>query len=1311
MDDAQERSIIRKAALVLAPVLIIGILILVLRGPNISNALKKGILPEIEMMLGRKVIAQNIYLNVFPLFIEAKGLKVFDEHGEKVLVADRVKAYLELSGLFDRLLTIRRLVVKEPVISVSRKQAEDIAANIKRYLATTRKDALKVKVLAVEIQKGSADFSDDRSGLAVIAKGLGGEAILGSNGRIIAIAENIILKKEGMSDISAGVSAALLIRDGAIEIKKLTVDSFGSRITGTGDYGGGQGTLKTEFQILLSTFKKMFKLEKNGEGSVSAQGLVKMTGDMVTLDLDLQGGFYIQSLLELLKVKEKIEGYITVKGQVKGPLNNLVANGSGELKSGNIFNVEVDILKCQITYSGGTMRFTDGTGRLYNGSATLSASIALPVVNYYTLNVDFNNVDSGPVFKLIGWDPGVMPGKIKGTVQNSGSSFDPEGFFEYQRNAAGKNVLGRIRDVTGRYSMRGRLVTISGLKVNTGLSVVEMSGTADLKNKMIDFEGAMHTRELSDLTGPYFDTLHGTGEFRGRIMGPFTDPVISGKTRIEKPSMGSYSADILEADLRYKKDLLTISTLTANGHDDAYTMQGAINFRNATDLFDLSHPEYDLRASISNAELKKIVALFYPDFEGTGRLNTDVKITGSGERPVISGEGSVNSGMFYGVSYTTATFGWKYPGAGFMLSPLKIQKGKSRINGSLNIDTEGRFTLSASSDKLFLSDMVNGQMRGEALFTLKAEGSGTADKHTIRLTADLVEGRLRDRPIGSGSVTAEIRDRELDFRAVLFNDKVTASGRAQLDKEYPWEAKVDIQPGRYDTVISAFLKEVPEDLSLSMNGSIALRGDKNHVSASSVLRQVNLSIYGYSFTNDNEIKLELSDRHLSFDHIALRGGNAMIKINGGIVVGKSYNLSVEGSTGLAPFKTLSTKIGVIKGDADFVLEITGDWEKPSINGGINLTNGAFSHKEYSYRITGLNGYLYLDNDRMVLEKLTGKLGGGDIDLTGSLYLKKFAVDRFFVEAAMNNISASISPDFSMNFDGNLLYKGTADEQVISGDIRINRARYKERVEWKSWLFKTKQIEKIRSEISAFEKAKLNIRILGRENIQVDNNLARAEVTADLLMRGTVYRPVLFGRLESKEGTVYFRNNEFRILHASADFADPNRLNAVIAIAAETIVKGYKIKMNLEGRMNQFTMSLSSDPVLKEMDILSLLTLGQTGDQLKGLEGGVSAGEATSFVTGKLQDVVEERLRSITGLDRFQVDPHVSRLTGTVEPRVTVSKRLFGDKMFVTYSSPAGSGEEQIVKLEYFLNRTTSLVGTKDERGITGADVKFRFEFK
>jgi autotransporter translocation and assembly factor TamB len=133
--------------------------------------------------------------------------------------------------------------------------------------------------------------------------------------------------------------------------------------------------------------------------------------------------------------------------------------------------------------------------------------------------------------------------------------------------------------------------------------------------------------------------------------------------------------------------------------------------------------------------------------------------------------------------------------------------------------------------------------------------------------------------------------------------------------------------------------------------------------------------------------------------------------------------------------------------------------------------------------------------------------------------------------------------------------------------------------------------------------------------------------------------------------------------------------------------------------------------LTDANILALLTLGRKGEELKGKEANVGVGEATSFATGKFQDILESRARSLTGLDRFQVDPYISK-TDTAVPRITVGKELVQEKLFMTYSSNVGATyPEQVFRIEYILNRNVSLVGDRNEIGNLGADVKFRFEFR
>ena len=110
MDDPKRKRI-KSLAWLIPIVVIVGITAFILRGPHVSNALKKLILPELELIVGRKVIAQKIYVNLFPLFVEAKGLKIFDDSGGRILVSQRVKAYLDLTGIAGRNIRIRRRLI------------------------------------------------------------------------------------------------------------------------------------------------------------------------------------------------------------------------------------------------------------------------------------------------------------------------------------------------------------------------------------------------------------------------------------------------------------------------------------------------------------------------------------------------------------------------------------------------------------------------------------------------------------------------------------------------------------------------------------------------------------------------------------------------------------------------------------------------------------------------------------------------------------------------------------------------------------------------------------------------------------------------------------------------------------------------------------------------------------------------------------------------------------------------------------------------------------------------------------------------
>ncbi|MBI1810910.1 MAG: translocation/assembly module TamB domain-containing protein [Nitrospirae bacterium] len=1047
---------IKRIAYLSTGVLLIGIIIFVSRGPHISNALKKIILPELENMTGRKVIAQSIYLNLFPLFIEAKGVKLFDDEGNRVLTVDRIKGYPMLSAIRRKKIALKRIVLKEPELWTDREQAEDIIKRVKEYLSKEDPKKMKVVVDVIEVRDGGFGFYDPAYGAVLRGKGLSGEILLGETTRMKAGIKEFISNIQGFPELKVSADAVLFFRKDGIDIKNVTLRAYDSELKAGGFYSAeGKGNIKTAIELSADSVKKVFGLKRSGEGKIFAKGDIKFGEGAPFVDIRVSGNFYLQSLMELLKVKERVEGWVDFDGKISGAGSKITGQADATLKKGNLFDVAVDRLKCNIVYGNGVMSFKNGKAELYNGRADAEAALKMPKVDHYSVRVNFTDVDSQPAFKLIGMDIAAPKGKVKGELFSSDSEFNPSGWFSYNSEHTGSDLIGRVKRIKGEFMVLGDMLSLSNTEIRTDKSALDINGTVAMSASALNLKGRLITHDIADLTSPYFDLLKGTGEFTGTITGKFDDPLISGAVSMNSASLKGYGLDNVSGELSYRKNILEIKQLSVKAKDEEHTARGYVKFNAAKKIFDLKQPDYNLAVSLRGADIERLVTAFYKKLPLKGRLNTDFKLTGNASYPEYSGSATVINAEAYKFSADSLTTDFSYRHKDIAVKRALIKKGGSAMTVEGRISDIEKFSFSASGSKLFLKDMGLRGMPDDAVLNINATGSGTFDNPSITINGQLSGGTFKGKLLGAGAINASIKNKDILFSAVLFNEKVIMKGKGYLSDLLPWSGELTMTSGRYDFLLSALLKDVPEDLVVNMKGNAVMSGTRKTFSASAVLNQVNAALYGHSFSNDSDIEFRFDNRKMSFSAFTMRSGNASFSMRGSMEIGREYNISLEGSSALSPLKGFSNKIGVLRGDADFALTAAGKWDNPQINGNLNVSNGLFGLKDIHQRVSSINGLFYFEGSRIVIRKLSGKLGGGDIDATGVVYISGFNLKRFYLDTKLNNITTSVSKDFSVNFHGNVLYKGTLDAQNITGDVRVNRARYRERVEWKSWLLKAK----------------------------------------------------------------------------------------------------------------------------------------------------------------------------------------------------------------------------------------------------------------
>lgn len=1308
------------------------------RTTYVSDYLKAIAIPELELMTGKKIIIGQIQVNLLPLFVELDETVVSDVDGTKLLSAARVKGYLSLSGLLNREVIVKRIAVNDVDAYMEEKQIGEIAGSIKKYLAVDRKDAYKVAVRSVILNKAFFDLRDGDNKVSVKAET--GELLMSDKSSFNLNLHDFLIAVNDLPATTFSASSAFSFNRDTVVIKSLKINADGSELKVSGETNTGlpSGNFSTEAGILVESVKKFFGLKRKGDGKISVSGNFRI-GDIkspkdVFIDLKVKGNLYIETLMELLKVDERIEGPVTVDGEIKGPLNNLKGNALATMTNGNLFGVVVDSLRCNVRYADRKMTFSDADASIYGGTAKAEAMIALPVVNYYTFKVDAKGVSSKGVFELIGWDPGIADGKVEGQISSQGSNFNPHGIFSYAKSPGGKDVMERVQSVEGSFSMTDQVISFPKLHVSTLHSSILAAGLVDLKKKSLNLKAGGSSSDIYDLADPYFRAISGPASFVATISGSTLDPVLAIKftsgdikylsgnmnlSDIMRPHSMEFSS--VEGDVNYRKNILTVNNFSAVSRAMKIKTKGRIGFRKAKRLFDIVSPEYDLQISFDNGDLLDLSSIIRgaPAIKGT--FHSVFILTGVGQQAVAIGTfraSDINLSDTYSLDRADAVL--SFDKGVFNFKSLILKKGVGVMSAKGTISMDKHYSIAATLNALELRDALPVSWRekmGErnlktlSLTDVSIQGRGTVANPMLDIKGLLkYRDPQREQSSGYGRVNIGIKGQDVSLSGNFMQGKVTISGAATLNDKLPWRADMAFQSARSDFIVALFLTDIPEDLLVNLKGDVKLWGDNRSINAVISLDKAYLYGYGYGFTNSRPVSVKLQDKLLTIESFAMKNELAELRISGSADFGKSYNLSMDGASSLAPLRSMSRNLDLLKGDASFALTLSGGWEKPRINGTMHVVNGALGIKNIPHRLTAVNARIVADGDRIVLEDASGIISGGSVTMSGAAYLDQLKLKRFFLDTRFTNVTIAVSKNFWVHSGGKLTYQGTLAGQNISGDVNISKARYTERVDWKSWLIQTRKNELMKIDLDKLDQTGLNVRVIGN-NLSVDNNVMRAAMKMDILLKGTIGQPSILGRFESVNGIIYFRNNEFNLLKGVIDFARPGEIKPFFDVLAETRIKNYTVRFALDGYTDQFNLALSSTPTLEEGDILSLMAAGDIAKNLKGSSGGIGAGEATSFLTGKLQDVVEDRLKTITGLDRLQIDPSVSRTTGAVSPRLTISKRLIGDRFYATYSTAADVGEGQIIKLEYLLNKNISLVGVRDEIGGIGGDVKFRFQFK
>lgn len=800
---------------------------------------------------------------------------------------------------------------------------------------------------------------------------------------------------------------------------------------------------------------------------------------------------------------------------------------------------------------------------------------------------------------------------------------------------------------------------------------------------------------------------------RGTLSGPFVAPEASGTLSAGPIAVRGVPFQAVAGVVLLRDRKLHLEGMTIRQDSSRYLLDGSVDMSE-------DEPRYDARLRVIKSDVVGIVALFYKriplDLDAEGEL----RFSGTNKEFSGSGRLALGPGVAYGEPFDNGTLAVELSSTRVTFSNLTLLKKQGVISGTGWIGFDGTYAAHVESAGVDLSEVKH--LEGVPVsgpVTLDIRSSGSFSEPLVKARAESPMLSIRTAAMGKAFCDLEIRNGTMSVTALMEREGAHAvglRGNMRLHRPYPWSLHLGFESESLNLAGLAGGNELLERLNIAVQGEADLQGqggDGSSLRGAFRLSRLRMTLGDYRLENEGDGLIRIEGGGIQVRALSLAGTGTKLAVSGMARPGDDIDLALVGDANLSLLRLLYREIEHGDGVATLSIRIRDRWSNPDINGDLTVRNGQIKIKDVPQKFTSLNGSVIFDRGGIVCHGLTGAVGGGTVTVSGSAILTDASLRDFSAKAVVDNVTVRYPQGLTAVLGGSLFYDGDRSVQNLSGEVVIRRAHYEKRVDWKSMLvdFRAGFARKKKTDIGWIGETQLNVRFSGKESIVFESNLAKIPIDAEILIRGTVNQPQVLGRLEARKGEVYFRKNVFRIMHASADFADPNKINPVLDVQAETRVREYDIRLSVTGTADRSFVSFVSDPPLTDSNILALLTIGRKSEEVRGKEAGVGVGEATSFMTGKFQDIIETRARSLTGLDRFQVDPYISKTDVSV-PRVTVGKEVVQDKVFMTYSSNVGATTpEQLFRIEYLLNRNMSLVGERDETGNIGADLKFRFEFR
>ncbi len=900
----------------------------------------------------------------------------------------------------------------------------------------------------------------------------------------------------------------------------------------------------------------------------------------------------------------------------------------------------------------------------------------------------------------------------------------------------------------GAVHVDSRELRPEGLFLSLKKTKLGVTGKIDFKNGW-DLNGAGEV-DLSEIESLAASKIGGEGSLAVHVHGPTARVLIDFDAKLKAAEYLGLKLGALQGRITYDddpSDLLFQKIELQKGRTE-YEVDGkiALGIKEAIDL-DVKIPKgrFEELGDVFSTLTDPIG--WYPK-SLIGDVKGTVKVTGPPDFSLMEIRARLDGADwdYFGERLRDVKLQGGYVRGKYLIESFVARKQDARINASISYDSDDRIEWSVATQGLQVQSFdrilrLDVPMRG----ALELRSSGKGKFGAIESDTLVALNRLTVRG-------QSLPDSELSLFSSAGKLKVNGKGfgeQGELSIDY--DSKIG-SPSRFRVLarsldFSPFLLILnpalaPDPLLVArISGELDLSfntGSEELASGRGELKAYQLNKTGGSWTLVSPVSVRIAGGTFESTRVSITGAGQTselrLRANAGAIDG-----TVSGAWSPAIVEFVTSTVEQASGRVLVDGRIAGRWKEPIVSGVARLDGISVRTSLLESPFEDVRGLLRLSQNVISLERVESDLANGRFAAGGSVTLHPDRVPELALNAQINGSRIKVFPFQFVKVRGKFQIRGKELPYLVDGTVVADSGLIREKIlnnsagqGLRTARYTPPPARRDSGDLPMF---KIDLDAKAERGILVQNDLFDAELKGQVRLVNTVDNPRPIGSAEIVQGRMNFKDQIFQIQSGSARFDSPVSVNPAFNLNASTEVGSTKIQLFASGRVDDYKIELSSNPVLAENEILSLLTIGATGADARRLRAGSSStfeqGEAASLLLHSLDfnRDVEERTGfqiQIGEATDSQTATSVTRPRGETEtsasPKIII-RRNIGKNVSVSVGSTVGVGNssQREVNLEYQVTPGVSVNGVWDSRdGDTartdnpysyGLDLKLQKRFK